>query len=218
MGAELEPVKPVSAVEFYADERESFDRLDGESQLEHGWFSAYCRLGRKRSYKEVALQQEVSRELIQRTASKHSWRLRCEAYDDFVDARRLAEIESRQIEVRSEHAELFKDARAKLTAAISLVDPYKMNPRDMPAWLEVITKGERQAVGITDAPKRIEITGKDGGDIKVSDMSAGERQDKLAEIMSEIARRMSQVEALNAPEILDGDVVEDALGQTGQDG
>ena len=209
MAAEIEPVKPVSPVEFYGDERESFDRLDGESPTEHRWFMAYARLGRRRSYKEIAAHEEVSRETIQRAATKHSWRVRVEAYDDYEDSRRLAEIEARQIETRSGHAELLGNLRSKVDAAIALMDPYRTSPRDLPAMVEVLIKYERLTMGISDAPKRVEITGKDGGAIEVSaaDMTPERRHQVMAQIMAELAKRQAEVEALAEANILEGEIV-----------
>ena len=158
MSQELEHVEPVSAVEFYGDERGTFDRLDGESKLEFSWFDTYRRLGKKRSYKEVAQQHEISRERIQVTAGKHSWVMRARAFDEYEEARRAADLDGAQLQTRESHLELMRDVRAKVEAKIASMDIFAMSPRDIPAYLDAIIKWERLTVGLGDAPKKIEIT------------------------------------------------------------
>lgn len=208
-GQEIEPVKPVSPVEYYGDERATFDRLDGESVGEFQWFDAYRRLGRKRSYKEIAQCMEVRRERVQAVASKHSWVIRARAYDEFTDGQRLAELEGRQISVKIDNDRMLESAFEKLEAAISIFDPYKINPRDIPAWIDVLIKARRQSVGISDAPKKIEITGAGGGPIEViNSMTSGERGQLLGDMISELTRRADERAALEAASnIVDADIV-----------
>lgn len=214
MGAELEPIPEVAPSSYWGDERASYDRLDGESLREFGWFQHYARTGRKRSYKETSAFMEVSRDAVQRAATKHSWRVRVEAFDDEEDSKKLREIEARQIETRAGHAELLGNLRSKVDAAIALMDPYRTSSRDLPAMVEVLIKYERLTMGISDAPKRVEITGKDGGAIEVSaaDMTPEQRQQVMAQIMAELAKRQAEVEALAEANILEGEIVPDGEG------
>lgn len=205
---DVEQIPVVEASELWADERLAFDRLDQESKLEHQWAMAYFKMGRKRSYKEVACVMEVARATVQRVAGKNAWAQRASAFDEFEDARRLAEIEGKQLQVRTEHDRMLEGAFEKLEAAINVMDPYKMNPRDLPSWIDAVVKYRRQNVGISDTAKKIEITGANGGPIEtVSSMSRQERQDLLREINAEVSRRLTAVDALEG--VIEAELVDD---------
>jgi hypothetical protein len=205
---EMEPVPAVLPSEYSGDERAAWDRMDGESVTEHQWLAIYIKLGAKRSYKEVAQIADVPRDRVQRTAAKWGWPRRVELAQEYEDARRLQEIEGKQYQIRSEHDRMLEGAFEKLEAAISVMDPYKMSPRDLPAWIDAVVKYRRQNAGISDNAKKIEITGKDGGPIEtVSSMSRQERQELLREMNAEVSRRLSAIDALDG--VIDAVLVDD---------
>lgn len=206
---EIEPVPPVLPAELMFDERQPFDRLDSESRIEHAWFLSYCKMGAKRTYKEVSAYQEVGRETIQRASGKHEWQVRVRAYDEYLATKRAHELETNQLEVREQHAEMIKSARDKLNARLATLDAFAISPRDIPAWLEVIAKIERMTMGISDAPKKIELTGANGGPIEVvENMTHEERKARMDQLAEAIARR--QLEIAKRAAVIDGDVIEDA--------
>src|ERR1700749_1557790 len=205
MSQELEQIEPVCPVEFYGDERETFDRIAGGARREHSWAMHYFRLGKKRTYKETASYFEIPRERIQLTAAKHSWVMRARAFDDYEEARRAADLDGAQLQTRESHLELMRDVRAKVEAKIASMDLFAMSPRDIPAYLDAIIKWERLTVGLGDAPKKIEITGKDGGAIEVANMTAEERRQMLEDLKAEIVNRQRQIEA--ASDVIEGEIV-----------
>lgn len=211
MSQELEPIAPVLPAEYYFDERSSFDRLDGESKDEFKWFDHYRRLARgKRSYSDVAQFFGTPREIIQRTGQKHSWVLRARALDAALDDQRSAELDARQLEVREKHAEMARTLRERIMSRFETMDLYAISPRDMPAYLELAWKVERQAVGLSDVAKKIEITGKDGGPIEVvSNMTAAERRERMAELMDAMAKQIANEQAIEG-EIEDAEVVDES--------
>src|ERR1700742_848441 len=208
MSQEIERVEPVSAAEYYGDERETFDRLHGESRREHQWAMHYFRLGKKRTFKEVAGYFEVGRQEIQLTAERHSWVTRSRAFDDYEESRRLADIEGAQLQTREKHMALLASMREKVEAKLSTLDVFAMSPRDLPAYVETLIKYERLTVGLGDAPKKIEITGKDGGAIQVADMPADERRQLMADIQAQIASRLKAIETAAEEDVIEGEIVD----------
>lgn len=213
MASEVERVPSVLPVEYEFDERSPWDRLDGETPSENVWFQAYCKLGRKRSYKAVSEALDVPRDRIQRTAQKHAWVQRADSRDAELDRRRLAEIMETQVQVQHDHAALLRQAREKLQEKITTMDSMKIQERDVPSWLETVTKAERQNVGLSDAAKKVEITGANGGPIQVSEMSSAERRQILADIVEAASKRQAAITAAEDDEIVDADVIEDDDGR-----
>lgn len=208
MGSEIEPVPPVLPAEYYGDQREGFDRLDGESKGEFVWFDHYRRLGRKRTIKETAAYFEMGRDLAQRAASKHSWVTRARSFDQYLDMQRSAELDARQVEARSSILDMVDVAEEKLKSRLDTLDVFQISPRDIPAWIEVIAKVKRQAVGLSDAPKKIEISGADGGPIEVvNSLTATERKEWLAAIQANITAQLAAQQAIEG-DIEDADIVE----------
>lgn len=207
-GSEIEKPNPSL---FLGDERQAFDRLDSETRAEHDLFLGYARLGAKRSYAEVSAKFEVPRDRIQKLGAKHGWVQRAEAFDEEMNRKALKEIEDQAIPVRARHMAMLAQFAEKIESGIALLDPYRITPRDMPAMVETLIKYERLTAGISDAPKKIEISGPGGNPIEmVSSMSAQERRVLMAQLKAELANRIADETIL---EIEDAEVVEDPDGE-----
>lgn len=204
MGNEIESIPPVSPAEFFGDEREGFDRLDGESKREFAWFDHYRRAGRRRSYGEVAQYHGVSREAIQKAGTKHSWVQRARSFDAYQDEHRAAELDGQQLETRENHLVLLAKIRKRIDERMDKLGETEIQARDLPAYIELALKYERLNAGLGDAPKKIEITGKDGAAIEVvNNLSAADRKEWLAGIQATI---QAQIEAQQG--VLDADIEE----------
>lgn len=213
VGSELVPIPPVEAAEYFGDERMNFDRLDSETKGEHAWFRFYRELGRKRSYGEVCQYFGVSRDAVQKIAGRNDWKVRVRSFDDHLDVLRAAELDAKQIETRSSILAMVEAAEDKLTARLNNLDIYTIQPRDIPAWIDIIAKVKRQAVGLSDAAKKIEISGPNGGPIElVENMSSSERHERMSVLAAEISKRQAELAKRAAVdvEIIDAEIVPDA--------
>lgn len=214
MSQEIERVPEVLPAEYFGDERNSFDRLDSETKAEFEWLRKYRSLGRKRTYGEVCQFFGVSRDAVQKVSGRHDWKVRVRAFDEYQDMVAAAELDAKQIETRSSILRMVEAAEEKLTARLNTLDIFAISPRDIPAWMEVIAKIKRQAVGLSDAAKKVEISGPNGGPIElVENMSHEERVDRMDKIGAEIARRQAElakrIEREAIEDIVEAEIVPD---------
>lgn len=208
-------IEPFLATEISGDVREVWDRFDSETRFEHALLRGYLDLGQKRSLAILAERLDVPRERLQQLSVKHSWVARAASFDDDHTRRALAELEGEGVEMRERHAAASKALIEKAMAAADAVDPRFIQARDIPTWLDVAAKLERLSRGVQDAPKRVEITGKDGGPIEVANnMSAEERKALMSQIQEQLDKRLGQpaIEGGVIDNIIEGEIVPDDEG------
>lgn len=205
MGSEIEPVPRVEPSEYIGDERQPFDRLDTETPEQYLWFSYYMSRGAARTYRETTEHFGLVRSDVQRIGTRNSWVERAKKYD--VDRREkdLAEL-SAEVPVRSKDAQLLQKHFAALQAGMELLDPSKLTWRDVPSNIEAQVKYARLTAGISDAPKKVEITGAGGNPIELA--SAMSREDRIATLKMIEATLKSR--AIDVEEdVYDAELVED---------
>lgn len=202
----------VPAEEFFWDERGPWDRLDGESPADFAWFRMYRDMRRERSYRAVVNRLGLSYDALEKAGRRHSWVARAEAFDEREQRLILAELEGDQAEIRARHKANARDVMERAMQAVAATNPSFILPKDIPIWLEISAKLERLSAGMGDAPKKIEITGKDGAPIEmVSTLNAQERAVMMAEVQEELAKRLAVRAALEAAAddgIEDAEIVE----------
>jgi hypothetical protein len=198
---------PVYAEEFLSDRREQWDRLDEEAVEDFELFRIYRELGCGiRSIRATAIACDLSHRTVQRVATRNSWLARVGAYDAECHHQAVVTLEGSQLAMRQRHASLAQKMLAKGEAAMDLLDPRFMHPRDLGVIVDVAAKLERLSRGVTDT-KRVEITGKDGGPIQVAqELSSQDRRALLEAAAAELNKRIKQTEIDN---VIEGEIVED---------
>lgn len=199
MGSEIQRVDPS---EFRFDERQAYDRLDNESVDEFTFARAYFDMP-SRSMGKLADDIGVPRNRLQVLAKKHSWTARAEALDVEIARRALKNLESRQVEVRTNHSDIAQKMLDKVSDKLDDLMNHEVYAKDLPALLDVASKLQRVSVGLQDT-KRVEITGRDGNAIQiVQSLDSSDRHNFLRDAQAELNRRLA------LDNIVDAEVIDD---------
>ena len=176
----------------------AFEQQPGESAKAFAAFSIYLSLGPERSTEAVATQLAKSRQLVRRWSARWRWSERAQAHATHLAAveREAAEALARSKAVewlkRTEavrerewemHEKCIEAARRGLKAFMER-DKVYANLADISRMLEVASKLGRLASGM--ATDRTELTGEDGGPIRV-ELSAALNRVYGAEVPPAIA-------------------------------
>lgn len=189
------------------DQQGVWDRLDNESVEDFRLFVLYREMGHTRSLARLSVRIFMPRGDLLRLSKQHSWTRRAEEYDTEHTRLAILEIEREVPDMRKRMAEGAKMMMQKALDAAENFPTNAINARDLPVWIDISSKLERASRGVSDAPKKVEITGKDGGSIQVEAMPSSQRDELLAGIAAELMRRglMPAIE----PAIYEGEIVED---------
>jgi hypothetical protein len=164
-----------------------FEQQPNESNKAFAAFSLYLGMGDRRSYPAVAAKLGRSEQLIGRWCSKYRWLERVKAYVEHLAAVEREAAESvarlkavdwakrREKLLESEwemHGKCLDAARKALDAFLAKPNVY-VNLADISRMLEVASKLGRLASGM--ATDKTEVTGEDGGPLRVEFMAALDR-------------------------------------------
>jgi hypothetical protein len=82
--------------------RELWDKKPDESQRAYGAFSKY-RDSEKRSFKAIADSLSCSTQNVWQWSTRHNWKLRCDAYDLWLDQQQRQEFARNRVRMRARH-------------------------------------------------------------------------------------------------------------------
>lgn len=181
-------------VDLLDAERQPWERQRGEPSRAFRAFALYRDMGaERRSLRRLAEEMGVSLRLVSRWSRKHHWVERCAAWDDEVD--RLArEEQTRAIaEMRRQHAE--EAVRLRLAAVKRLMEQLEgftledLDQADLlKIWGEAV-KVERLSRGEPETVQQQQITGRDGGPVRVAGPDLSKLTDaELAQLESLLSK------------------------------
>ncbi len=124
-----------------------WERRKGESQRAFAAFVMYRDLGNERTYATVAEKLQKSEALIGRWGRNHSWQERVEAYDAYLDRRRVEANIRERIRMVDRQAQTAVLIQEKCTEALGTLDGQKLTPMQIARLFEVATKVERSCRG-----------------------------------------------------------------------
>lgn len=120
-----------------------WEQQPGESGPAFEAFSTYRDLGPGRTVSAVAEKLRKSDSLLRRWKGKWDWQRRAAAYDASIaeEARRKAIKDHPKMETR--HIGLAMSLQKKALAALKLLEPGEMSPRDIKEFVKISTELER---------------------------------------------------------------------------
>jgi hypothetical protein len=146
-------------------EGQPWDRHEGEPARAYSLFVMYRDLGRTRTVQELADKVNRSRGYLNQICAKWLWVKRAEAWDHEADRLFSAKMLDRRLTSAEITLGIVSAARSKLVAALQALDPTKLTAGEIMRWFEVLTKVERETMGLPGTV--VGHTGSDGGDVKV---------------------------------------------------
>jgi hypothetical protein len=131
-----------------------WERQDEESDPAWEAFALYRDMGLFRSLSKVAADVGKDLSLIKGWSRKHSWVIRCRAWDAELDKQDRATVIEARRQMRDRHLELAKDVQDRVVTALELFDAEtlakSLGPNELIRWLDVSTKVERAALDVGD--------------------------------------------------------------------
>lgn len=177
-------------------DREPWDRQTGETNRQYSRFLVFRDLGRTRTLKQAVEMLHgvgdsgVGYRTLMQYAYEYRWTERAEAHDRAQDQLEAARLLQLRTEMYSRHRRMASGLQAKAVAALQLLQPGDMNPRDIVQFLKYGTDIEKGALG--EPTQVLQHQGPGGGPVQVDDMShlsPADRAARLTQISAELARR-----------------------------
>jgi hypothetical protein len=146
-------------------ELDLWERQPEETAVAYEAFTVYRDLGASRSLSKASRQLSKSKPLLQRWSSTWSWVARVDAWDR-LNAFEQAEEQRQAIkDMNRRHAAIGSQYLGKLALRLNSVKPEDIPIREIPRFIDAASKLERLARG--EAGERTELTGPDGGAVKI---------------------------------------------------
>lgn len=188
--------KPKKTFRLSGD-RDPWEQQPDESDRMYARFAVYLELGRTRTLTQAAEiltstgdTAKLKGVYIRMLSSQFLWTQRTGAYDreqDRLERERL--IEQRRDMIKR-HRAIANDLSAKAKDALRALEIIKITPLDMVRMLRLAAQIEATALGMPF--ETVAVTGPGGGALVVDDLAAyspAERQQRLADIATELGRR-----------------------------
>ncbi|ONK13154.1 hypothetical protein [Streptomyces sp. MP131-18] len=177
-------------------DREVWERQPGESAKAFGRFSLFLdTTPSQRSYSEIAASYGCSVSVIQKQAAVHLWQERVAAYDAERSRQRRERIRERDEELCRILMDLARATSTLVARTIQHIAETRepLDAHIVPRWVEAIERMRRIAL---DQPDKVlmEVTGKDGGPIEISEFEGLSEEEKRlrAQEMAEGVLRLYQ--------------------------
>lgn len=156
------------------DDREPWERLDGESPRAFAAFAAYRDLGVERSLRKVHRDTGHSMGLLSTWSSHNRWVVRAEAWDRHLDAEKRKAIKARQERALDDQATVAQAVLGIVAQRLAAMKPEQLRSGDIPRFLMAAATVQRAALGI---PTKIDTTAtlSVDGKIQLEDLTAGDR-------------------------------------------
>lgn len=191
------------------DQRQAWERIEGETARAYSAFVRYRNLGPGRTLAQAAKDHNSTLIAFRSLSSEHSWVQRANLYDDALERRERQVIERGRLEARQRQIQIAQNLQEKALAGLLAMNPYTCTAKDLVYMADVGTKLERQARGEVDS-KRVEFTGAGGGPIAVAqELAPADRQELLERIQDQITSR------LRTGRVIEGVVVDDDGSEEG---
>ena len=143
------------------------ERIPGEGQAAYASWCVYRDLGAERSIRLVAQAVSKSTNMIKRWSVRHNWVQRAAEWDAHCDEETRKALAKARARMAKEHAEAARLLREKTVAEIAKRNPNDARWQDLVAMLAQAVKVERLALGEPTESTHTEVTGKDGGPVRV---------------------------------------------------
>lgn len=182
-----------------------WEKQPAESDPAFAAFVNYRDTGLMRSLSKSATDIRKPKRMLEAWSSKHSWRIRVNAWDAEVDRIDRLEILDQRREMRVRHRELAIDLQEKAIAVLDqlgdseeLALKYFADPNALIRVIDVATKLERAALG---EPDQHTVTVKNGGkvgdpdEVDFDQLSDEEIQARMVELQRELAGALGEYDA-----------------------
>lgn len=178
---------------MFAADRHPWEKQPAETAIQYARFLRFRNIGRSRSLIKVHnLLTEIDDEIQYTTIVYYShifrWYERAEAWDIEEQEKEAEEYAQIKIDALLRHLEIANKLREKALLALEYIEEF--TPRDIVQFVKISTDLERLAIaGLTQEEKIAENKKPQIGIDDGSDLTPEERQARMIEIISELARR-----------------------------
>lgn len=172
-----------------------WDRMDGETDPAWAAFVAYRDMGLERSLSKLAQDLHKSKQLLGGWSRKHSWQVRCNAWDREQDRQWQREL---AVERRKAARRNIRTAGAAMTIAGGALthlaaDPSKLKASDIARLMEVASKLESLAMGSpTEIVAGSPGTGASASQAHVGHLSDEDRRARMLQLRRELDTRLDE--------------------------
>lgn len=166
-----------------------------ESKPAYDAFLAYRDMGYTRSYRATAAKVQKARSLIDRWGKQWFWQGRAAAWDSELAKQDAATQIQQQKEARKRHADIAKGVQVKVIQRLKTLKVDELKPNELIRWLDVATRIEREALGMTGYNVGVHMAGGNGFSPDapdVSGLSPEETTLRLRQLIAEGATRLSE--------------------------
>lgn len=122
-----------------------WERQEGESAKAYEAFCIYMEMGAERSQRAVGQKLGKSSTLISRWSSTHRWVERVAAYDADLRKRARARTIENARKMNNRHVKIALQMQEKALAALAVLEPESIDPKNMIAMLREATRLERES-------------------------------------------------------------------------
>jgi hypothetical protein len=146
---------PVTGNGVAVRERESWEKLKGESYKAWEAFTVYRDMGPTRTLARAGQHLGKGRAIIEEWSAKHHWVDRASDYDEYLDRQQREVMEDARRKMLETHAEVASTMVAKASQRLTgdpdnnvlALNVNRLSPQDVARWLELGSKTERLARG-----------------------------------------------------------------------
>jgi malonyl CoA-acyl carrier protein transacylase len=175
------------------DVTDPWDQWDGEPRRAFEHFTAHRLAGRGRTVRATAEGAQIQPSYAYQLAARWQWQRRAAAWDKEQARLYAARMQDRALELGEQHLSIANLLVAKAVQRLRELDPDRLGPKDLLAYIEAGIKVQRLVVGAST--ERIETVAGDadaGEMAAVEDLTDEQVLEHLAAVQAQIGLRLAE--------------------------